>query len=1104
MHSRILALLASTLLLLAVACTGGDDDYFGQGTGGTPGAGATGGAPSGGGPMGGLGGSLVCGAGQAPCNGACVDIQNNPANCGNCGVACPLGQLCQAGVCGCAAGQLLCAGTCIDPLTSPTHCGTCGTACAARQDCVGGQCTCQAGTTACPTGCVDLATTATDCGACGNVCPASAPFCSQGLCAASCAAGLTSCGTSCVDIQTDEANCGTCGRACAAGQTCALGQCNCATAGQLDCGAGCVDTLSNPANCGQCGIVCAGGQTCTNGLCSCPAGQINCGGTCVTGTTCPCSPACGAGQVCEAGTCVCVAGTTACNGTCVDLASDAANCGGCGIACTGGKTCTNGACACPVGQESCEGTCVPAGTCTTACNPACTGGKDCVGGTCQCPAGQTDCSGTCADLAVSAANCGACGVPCAAPRSCAGGACGCPAGQEDCGGTCVTEGTCCEPACPEGQICTGGTCACPSGQVLCDGACVTGTSCSPDGCNVPLGMISNFEQGPGDPVVIAQDSRVGSWERFWDETKPGSFTSTVEASGNSGECDRYALHAKGSAGDWGDWVGVGIYFGTDKTRPVAYNASKYTGVRFKAKKGSGHDQHSAVRFNISIPETEGTGSGGTCDAATLGATTEKAARDCYQHLGRFLQVESGIDAENELTTEWKEFTYCFDRDLYPLSLPSNLTNQQRNQLPSKILKLQFQFNKGKDWYRGFVAESNYQDMAANLAFDFWINDLEFIEGDCPNTSTFQSSSGTAKPFPQNANIGSCTPATAGAGTAAAFNGAISRIYATWTRNFVRTDGNNLKVIAPEQENGVTTSEAMGYGMLIAAAMGDKTAFDKFWGYVQGKLSNGLMTWKDGQTGSATDGDVDIAYALLMAGAQWGGSYASSAATMISAIKSQDVSGTRLKAGSNWDPGFNPSYFAPSYFREFGGMDAVTTACYSLLTTNVNAQTGRFPTDWTDASGGPVTGQSLGAQVTAGFTVPVFGYDAARVPWRIGLDACGGNATARDLVNSIVQYFAGKYDQGASIDLLKAGWVKSTGNPAGSGDGAVAKDFQGSFIGPMGVGAMGATVTSAPTVRDRAFRTMLDVLESPDFNTTYFPSTVGFITLLIMSGNFPTP
>ncbi len=1096
MKSPLLSLLASALVLLAVACNGGDDEYFGQGTGGTPGAGGTGGAPMGGAPTGGVGGSLVCTAGQAACNGACVDILSNPANCGNCGVACPGGQVCQSGVCGCATGQLLCAGACIDPVTSPTNCGACGHACVARQDCVGGQCSCQAGTATCPTGCVDLMTTATDCGACGNACPATTPFCSQGICTASCAAGETSCGTSCVDIQTDEANCGTCGRACAAGQTCALGQCNCAAAGQLDCGAGCVDTLSNSANCGQCGIVCAGGQSCQNGLCSCPAGQINCNGTCVTGTTCPCSPACAAGQVCEAGTCVCAAGTTACSGACVDLTSDAANCGGCGIACTGGNVCAASACACPTGQESCGDTCVPAGTCATGCTPACTGGKNCVGGICECPAGQEDCSGTCADLAVSAAHCGECGAPCAAPRTCASGICGCPAGQEDCGDTCVAAGACCDPACPEGQVCTGGTCACPSGQVLCDGACVTGTSCSPDGCNVPLGMISNFEEGTGDPVVLAQDSRVGSWERFWDETKAGSFTSTVEASGNSEECDQYALHAKGSAGDWGDWVGIGVFFGTDKTAPVAYNASKYTGVRFKAKKGSGHDQHSAVRFNISIPETEGNGSGGDCDTATLGATTEKAARDCYQHLGRFLQVESDIDADNELTTSWKEFTYCFDRDLYPLSLPSNLTNQERNELPSKILKFQFQFNKGKDWYRGYVAESAYVDMAANLAFDFWINDLEFIEGECPNDTTFESSAGTNQPFPQNANIGTCTPASAGAGTAAAFNGAISRIYAQWQENFVSDN----RVLAPEQNN-IYTSESMGYGMLIAAAMGDKASFDKFWGFVQTKLSGGLMTWKDGDSGSATDGDVDIAYALLMASAQWGGSYGTAASSMIEAIKSQDVSGTRLKAGSNWDPGFNPSYFAPSYFRAFGGMDAVTTACYSLLSTNVNAQTGRFPTDWTDASGGPVTGQSLGAQVTAGFTVPVFGYDAARVPWRIGHDGCLNGGTGATLSGSIVDFFAGKYDNGATIDLMKAGWVKSSGNPAGSGDGAVAKDFQGSFIGPIGVGAM---ASGDATVRDRAFRTMLDVLESPDFNTTYFPSTVGFITLLIMSGNFPAP
>jgi hypothetical protein len=42
------------------------------------------------------------------------------------------------------------------------------------------------------------------------------------------------------------------------------------------------------------------------------------------------------------------------------------------------------------------------------------------------------------------------------------------------------------------------------------------------------------------------------------------------------------------------------------------------------------------------------------------------------------------------------------------------------------------------------------------------------------------------------------------------------------------------------------------------------------------------------------------------------------------------------------------------------------------------------------------------------------------------------------------------------------------------------------------------------MRDRAFRVILDILESGDFNHTYFPSTVGFLTLLAMSGNFPTP
>ena len=305
-----------------------------------------------------------------------------------------------------------------------------------------------------------------------------------------------------------------------------------------------------------------------------------------------------------------------------------------------------------------------------------------------------------------------------------------------------------------------------------------------------------------------------------------------------------------------------------------------------------------------------------------------------------------------------------------------------------------------------------------------------------------------------------------------------------------------RVIAPEQENGVTTSEAMGYGMLIAAAMGDQATFDGFWSYVQANLEGtGLMNWKpSGGSGSATDGDNDIAYALLMADAQWGG-YASAASAMISAILANDVDGSFLKPGSGWSDRFNPSYFAPSYYRVFSGFDSVISGSYTLLNNNISATTAGFPSNWADPqSGNPTDAGS--AAVTSDLVEPVYGYDAARVPWRIGLDVCSGGTEGSSAVNSIVSYFAPRYDDGATIDLLKAGWDKNTGGVAPE-----ARPMQGSFIGPMGIAGMAVGNTA---MRDRAFRTMLDILENGDFNHTYFPSTVGFITMLIMSGNFPMP
>ena len=670
-------------------------------------------------------------------------------------------------------------------------------------------------------------------------------------------------------------------------------------------------------------------------------------------------------------------------------------------------------------------------------------------------------------------------------------------------------------ACGAGQSCVGGMCmgggtggsagastggsAGMSGSGGAGGASGAGGGGSgggptrPGGCAIAPGMIADFEEGGTMPVVLAQEGRNGEWEKFGD-TSSSNQMMTVAASGNTGTCDAYALRVTGSG--YTSFVGFGFSLAGPRTAPQVYNATQrqFTGIRFKAKLGTGADMRSPVRFNISTPWTENSANpGGQCTPRA--ATTTKAAVDCYQHAGRFLPPGSGA---TELTQTWKTFTYCFDRDLYPLSLPTNLTTEQRNNIATSMLKVQFQFNQGKDYSGAYPSNAMWPAFAKTLPFDFWLDDISFITGACPNTVTSPSNGSPARAFPQNTNVGTCARVP----TAGNFAAAIAEAYARWKTHFVR---NNNQIVAPEQQNAIT-SEAMGYGMMIAAAMGDKTSFDAFHGYVrsQGGQGSGLMTWRNGGSGSASDGDIDIAYALLMAHLQWpgggpNGAYNTASQQMAAAILSQDLVSNVIRGGSQFQTApFNPSYFSPAAFRAFGSsfMTPLTTN-NNLVNANVSANTNGIPTDWANPSNGAPSGPGS-AQVTSEITDGengAMGYDAARVPWRLGLGQCTGAGSSAALT-AIVNAFAQKYDAGASIDMMKAGWYKTNGNPH-----PASKDMQGSYIGPMGVGAM---ATGNAAMRDRAFRAMLDVLESGDFNHTYFPSTVGLLTLLAMSGNFPTP
>jgi endo-1,4-beta-D-glucanase Y len=827
------------------------------------------------------------------------------------------------------------------------------------------------------------------------------------------------------------------------------------------------------------------GGTGTGGGAMCAVGQLSCSGACTTVATdirhCGmCNNACAGQQMCTNGQCTCTAGLAACTTGCVNTASDPLNCGTCGTACTGGLLCSQGMCSstCAMGETQCGASCTNVQTdpfnCGF-CTNACAGGQACVNGACGCPQGFSTCAGACVDTMTNASNCGTCGTLCGAGQACVAGVCT-GGGTGGSGGAGPTGGS-------GGASGSGG--AGPTGG----SGGSAGGGMRPGGCPITPGLIADFEEGGTMPVIIAHEGRNGEWEKFADTSSTNQMM-TIGPSGNAGMCDAYALRVTGSG--YSSYAGFGFSLAGPKTAPMVYNATQrqFTGIRFKAKLGTGADMRSPVRFNISTPWTEAAANpGGQCTPRA--ATATKAAVDCYQHAGRFMPPGAGT---NELTTQWKTFTYCFDRDLYPLSLPTNLTTEQRNNIATSMLKVQFQFNQGKDYSGAYPANAQYPAFAKTLPFDFWVDNLEFFTGACPNMVTSPSNGSPAKPFPQNTNVGTCARAT-NAGNYAA---AIAEAYARWKVHFVR---NNNQIVAPEQQNAIT-SEAMGYGMMIAAAMGDKAAFDQFHGYVksQGGQGNGLMTWKNGGSGSASDGDIDIAYALLMANAQWpSGGYKTPSDQMAAAILSLDIVNNVVRGGSQFQSApFNPSYFAPAAFRKFTGFGAAITENFRLVNANVSANTNGIPTDWANPSTGAPSGPGS-AQVTSEITdgeSGAMGYDAARVPWRLGLDVCTGGGASTALT-AIVNAFAAKYDAGASIDLMKAGWYK-----ARNGDvHPAAKDMQGSYIGPMGVGGM---AVGNAAMRDRAFRAMLDVLESGDFNHTYFPSTVGMLTLLMMSGNFPTP
>ncbi len=347
----------------------------------------------------------VCGPNLTNCGlSGCVNTNRNARHCGACDRACPIGEICAAGVCGldCPAPNRVCGAagsmSCVDVQTDSTNCGRCGVSCPMGQVCVAGACRidCPAPNRVCTVGavmtCIDTQSDNLNCGSCGTACPRGRA-CQRGVC--ECPVGATLCGATCSDLSNDPLHCGACPTACAAGQQCVSGVCRvgCPAPNQL-CGAApmqmCVNPQTDANNCGMCGAACMAPNAtpgCAAGRCqvaACNAGFGNCDGLFANGcevATASSATHCGrCGNVCPsppntllplclAGACsfrACTPGFANCdanaaNGCETSVFTDTSNCGRCGNACpipiNAAPSCARGVCglaSCNAGFGNCD------------------------------------------------------------------------------------------------------------------------------------------------------------------------------------------------------------------------------------------------------------------------------------------------------------------------------------------------------------------------------------------------------------------------------------------------------------------------------------------------------------------------------------------------------------------------------------------------------------------------------------------------------------------------------------------------------------------------------------------------------------------------------
>ena len=337
---------------------------------------------------------------------------------------------------------------------------------------------------------------------------------------------------------------------------------------------------------------------------------------------------------------------------------------------------------------------------------------------------------------------------------------------------------------------------------------------------------------------------------------------------------------------------------------------------------------------------------------------------------------------------------------------------------------------------------------------------------------------------------------------------------------------------PTSNNAVTCSEAMGYGMVIFPLMSKfdisaKVHFNSIYNYIKSypsiynenlmawqqiKDSNGNIVNSEAETSSATDGDMDISYGLLLAHKLWGSNdkinYKDEAIKRINALMDSCVNKTDyILTLGDWVKGIKynnfkyvtrSSDFLIYHMREFIKFGTKNSNSWNLVIKRINSiinkqmeneskYNGLMPDFFIKANGEYIAPKT---KVLETIHDGDYYFNSCRIPWRYSMDIILNETPVSMQLHTLNDWI--KKETSSNPENIKSGYYVANdtpGKPFGSNNNL-------SFIAPFLVSSLIEKGNDDWTIS--LWNTLINKTIT---KCTFYENTLKLLAMIVATGNW---